>query len=137
MAARILIVDDDAVARRLVENMVLRCGYDAGVVDSGDAAVAALTAGDAQSIDAVVLDLVMPGLDGMGGAGQDPRPRSQRSRHRADRPWRHRQCGIGDALRRPRFRGQTGRRRTAAGVVAQCSQCQRAERRIATHPAQP
>jgi DNA-binding NtrC family response regulator len=66
MAARILIADDDAVARRLVENMVLRCGYEALVVDSGDAAVAALTAGDAQAIDAVVLDLVMPGLDGMG-----------------------------------------------------------------------
>ena len=66
MAARILIADDDAVARRLVENMVLRCGYEAVVVDSGDAAVAALTAGDAPSIDAVVLDLVMPGLDGMG-----------------------------------------------------------------------
>jgi DNA-binding NtrC family response regulator len=66
MAARILIADDDAVARRLVENMVVRCGYEALVVDSGDAAVAALTAGDAPGIDAVVLDLVMPGLDGMG-----------------------------------------------------------------------
>src|SRR3981081_1434242 len=66
MAARILIADDDAVARPLGEHMVLRCGYEAVVVDSGDAAVAALTAGDAQSIDAVVLDLVMPGLDGMG-----------------------------------------------------------------------
>src|ERR1700738_426234 len=65
MAATILIADDDAVQRRLVENMVQRCGYQAVVVDSGDAAMAVLAA-DAPIIDAVVLDLVMPGLDGMG-----------------------------------------------------------------------
>src|SRR5882757_7779291 len=66
MAATILIADDDAVQRRLVENMVQKCGYEALVVDSGDAAVELLTAPDAQAIDAVVLDLVMPGLDGLG-----------------------------------------------------------------------
>ena len=66
MAASILIVDDDAVARRLIENMVQKCGYETLVVESGDAAIAMLTAPDAPAIDAVVLDLVMPGLDGMG-----------------------------------------------------------------------
>jgi DNA-binding NtrC family response regulator len=66
MAASILIADDDAVARRLVENMVQKCGYETIVVDSGDAAIAMLTAPDAPVIDALVLDLVMPGLDGMG-----------------------------------------------------------------------
>src|ERR1700754_884844 len=66
MAASILIADDDAVARRLVENMVQKCGYETVVVDSGDAVVAMLTAPDAPVIDAMVLDLVMPGLDGMG-----------------------------------------------------------------------
>jgi DNA-binding NtrC family response regulator len=66
MAATILIADDDAVQRRLVENMVQRCGYETIVVDSGDAALAMLTAPDTRAIDAVVLDLVMPGLDGMG-----------------------------------------------------------------------
>ncbi|MEA2896666.1 MAG: hypothetical protein QOJ84_2281 [Bradyrhizobium sp.] len=66
MAATILIADDDAVQRRLVENMVQRCGYETLVVDSGDAAIALLTAPDARAVDAVVLDLVMPGLDGMG-----------------------------------------------------------------------
>ncbi|GAC1620907.1 MAG: sigma-54 dependent transcriptional regulator [Bradyrhizobium sp.] len=66
MAASILIADDDAVQRRLVENMVQKCGYEAIVVDSGDAAIALLTAPDAPSVDAMVLDLVMPGLDGMG-----------------------------------------------------------------------
>jgi DNA-binding NtrC family response regulator len=66
MAATILIADDDAVQRRLVENMVQKCGYETLVVDSGDAVIAMLTAPDAQAIDALVLDLVMPGLDGMG-----------------------------------------------------------------------
>jgi DNA-binding NtrC family response regulator len=66
MAATILIADDDAVQRRLVENMVQRCGYETLVVDSGDAAIALLAAPDAAAVDAVVLDLVMPGLDGMG-----------------------------------------------------------------------
>src|ERR1700710_67741 len=66
MAATILIADDDAVQRRLVENMVQKCGYEALVVESGDAALALLTASDAPAIDAVVLDLVMPGLDGLG-----------------------------------------------------------------------
>jgi DNA-binding NtrC family response regulator len=66
MAATILIADDDAVQRRLVQNMVQKCGYESVVVDSGDAAVALLTGADAPLIDAMVLDLVMPGLDGMG-----------------------------------------------------------------------
>jgi len=66
MTATILIADDDAVQRRLVENMVRRSGYEAIVVEGGDAAIAALMAADGPVIDALVLDLVMPGLDGMG-----------------------------------------------------------------------
>src|SRR5438874_9704418 len=66
MAASILIADDDAVQRRLVDNILQKCGYETIVVDSGDAAIAALMTAAAPAIDAVVLDLVMPGLDGMG-----------------------------------------------------------------------
>src|SRR5260370_23470923 len=66
MDARILIADDEVVARRLGENMVPTCGYERLVVDSGVEAIARLNAPDAPVIDAVVLDLVMPGLDGMG-----------------------------------------------------------------------
>ena len=66
MAATILIADDDPVQRRLVENMVQRSGYQTLTVESGDAAVAHLTSDAEPRIDAVVLDLVMPGLDGMG-----------------------------------------------------------------------
>ena len=43
MAATILIADDDPVQRRLVENMVQKCGYEAIVADGGDAAIAVLT----------------------------------------------------------------------------------------------
>jgi len=66
MAETILIVDDDPVTRRLLEGMVTRFGYGAMVADGGDAAVRLLTSEDAPRIDAVVLDLVMPDLDGMG-----------------------------------------------------------------------
>ena len=66
MAASILIADDDPVQRRLVENMVQKCGYEAIVVDNGDAVMERLAGPDAATIDAIVLDLVMPGLDGMG-----------------------------------------------------------------------
>src|SRR5262245_46644538 len=63
--AAILIVDDDPVQRRLLEAMVQRFGHEAIVAEGGAAALQALTA-DAGSIDCVVLDLVMPDLDGLG-----------------------------------------------------------------------
>jgi DNA-binding NtrC family response regulator len=66
MAATILIADDDAVQRRLVETMAQRCGYKTIAVESGDEAMAALIDPNSAPIDALVLDLVMPGLDGMG-----------------------------------------------------------------------
>jgi DNA-binding NtrC family response regulator len=65
MATNVLIVDDDPVQRRLLEAVVHRFGYAAVAVDGGEAAVRALTAPDAR-IDCVVLDLVMPDLDGLG-----------------------------------------------------------------------
>ena len=66
MAERVLIVDDDPVQRRLLEAMVQRFGYEAVPVDGGEAALKRLLAPDAPRIDAVVLDLVMPDLDGLG-----------------------------------------------------------------------
>jgi len=66
MAETILIVDDDPVQRRLMENMVRRFGYEAIVADGGDAAVKLLFGPDAPRVDCVVLDLVMPDLDGLG-----------------------------------------------------------------------
>src|SRR5262249_49425475 len=64
--ASILIVDDDPVQRRLLEAMVRRFGYEPIAVDGGEAAMRTLTDGDRARGDCVVLDLVMPGLDGLG-----------------------------------------------------------------------
>jgi DNA-binding NtrC family response regulator len=66
MAERILIVDDDPVQRRLLEAMTARFGYEAITADSGDAAATLLAGPEASRIDCVVLDLVMPDLDGLG-----------------------------------------------------------------------
>src|SRR5688572_9979306 len=66
MVERILVVDDDPVQRRLLQSMLARNGYDVVIADGGDAAAAMLTGADAGDIDAVVLDLVMPDLDGLG-----------------------------------------------------------------------
>src|SRR5215208_2705641 len=46
--------------------MVTRAGYDAVIAAGGDDAATILTGADAATIDAVVLDLVMPDLDGLG-----------------------------------------------------------------------
>ena len=62
----ILIVDDDPVQCRLLENMLQKSGYEAIVLDNGDAALTLLGGADGARIDCVILDLVMPNLDGLG-----------------------------------------------------------------------
>ncbi|MGE0845171.1 MAG: sigma-54-dependent transcriptional regulator [Flavobacteriaceae bacterium] len=66
MKDRILIVDDDPVQRRILNAAVTRLGYEAVEAEGGDEALAALGGPDAEQIALVVLDLVMPDLDGMG-----------------------------------------------------------------------
>src|SRR6266550_2736508 len=66
MPETILIVDDDPVQRRLLEAMIRRFGYEAIAVEGGDAALKRLLGAGAPQTDAVVLDLVMPDLDGLG-----------------------------------------------------------------------
>jgi DNA-binding NtrC family response regulator len=56
----------DPVQRRLIENMVQRFGYEAVLAEGGDAAASLLTGPDDSRINAVILDLVMPDLDGLG-----------------------------------------------------------------------
>ena len=66
MAETILIVDDDPVQRRLLEAMAGRFGYEALTAEGGDAALALFAGPEASRIDCVILDLVMPDLDGLG-----------------------------------------------------------------------
>ncbi|AXS41849.1 sigma-54 dependent transcriptional regulator [Breoghania sp. L-A4] len=64
MSGRILIVDDDPIQRRLLEEAVKRFGYSARVVEDGAQAVAVMTGPEGSDMDLVILDLVMPELDG-------------------------------------------------------------------------
>jgi len=59
----ILVVDDDPVQRRLLENMAQKFGYTALTAESGEQALRILTEGP--RVDCMVLDLVMPDLDGL------------------------------------------------------------------------
>ena len=65
MAALILVVDDDPIQRRLLEAMTRRFGYDVETLESGEAALARLQASDRPPVTLLIVDLVMPGLDGM------------------------------------------------------------------------
>ena len=65
MAALILIVDDDPIQRRLLEAMARRFGYEVETLDSGEAALTRLQAIDRPPVNLLILDLVMPDLDGM------------------------------------------------------------------------
>jgi DNA-binding NtrC family response regulator len=62
----ILIADDDPVQRRLLEATTKRFGYDVETVEGGEQALARLTQAGAPPIALLILDLVMPDLDGMG-----------------------------------------------------------------------
>src|SRR6266568_6072229 len=70
MISTVLIADDDPVQRRLLEAMVRRFGYEPETVDGGEAALERLQSPDKCPIDLLVLDLVMPDLDGMGVLGR-------------------------------------------------------------------
>ncbi len=66
MSAKILIVDDDPVQRRLLEAAASRLGHEVVSVDNGRAALERLAAADGAQFQLMILDLVMPELDGMG-----------------------------------------------------------------------
>ena len=66
MAAPILIVDDDPVQRRLLEGVITKFGHEAVVADGGEAALKALQGPRGGDIAAIILDLAMPGIDGLG-----------------------------------------------------------------------
>ena len=61
-APRILIVDDDAVIRRLLQVNFRLEGYEVATASTGDEALSA--AGIGPTPDVIVLDVMMPDLDG-------------------------------------------------------------------------
>jgi phosphoserine phosphatase RsbU/P len=60
---RILVADDDAPTRFLLEEHLAQWGYEVVMAKDGDEALAVLS--DAVSPNLVILDRVMPGLDGL------------------------------------------------------------------------
>jgi PAS domain S-box-containing protein len=62
-SGRILVVDDDAGVREITVQMLRQGGYGVVEVDSGQAALDALARGEVY--DLVVMDIAMPGLDGI------------------------------------------------------------------------
>ncbi len=66
MKERLLVVDDDPVQRRLLEEAIRRFGYEPRCVEGGEEAVRLLTGSEGGDFSLVILDLVMPDLDGMG-----------------------------------------------------------------------
>ena len=66
MNGTILIVDDEPVQRRLLDNAVQKLGYTTLLAESGEEALERLRGDDGSKILLVILDIVMPDLDGMG-----------------------------------------------------------------------
>ncbi len=65
MGKTVLIVDDDPTQRRLLQAVVEKSGFSTLQADGGDAALDIALGADGQNIHVMLLDLVMPGKDGM------------------------------------------------------------------------
>src|SRR3989475_13078184 len=59
----ILVVDDDRSVRSYLSDFLTSCGYSIECAESGDQAVARLSAGYVPSL--IILDIVMPGINGI------------------------------------------------------------------------
>ncbi|NQV79997.1 MAG: response regulator, partial [Alphaproteobacteria bacterium] len=66
MAQKILVVEDDPAQLRYLETIVANLGYETLAASDGDAAVDLLIRQDRSGVDLVLLDLVLPKLDGFG-----------------------------------------------------------------------
>src|ERR1044071_6640793 len=61
-SARILVVDDEASIRLTLSALLKRAGYEITSAENGEEAVALL---ERQAFDLMLVDLKMPGMDGM------------------------------------------------------------------------
>ncbi len=59
---KVLLVDDSMVIRSMIRRIVEKLGYDTATASNGEEAIAAM---DADRIDAVLLDISMPGMSGI------------------------------------------------------------------------
>ncbi len=100
MTHRVLIVDDDPAQRRLLDSMIRRCGHDTVLADSGGSALDLLAQPRTRPVDLIVLDLVMPGMDGLEMLSRLDTTRRPHPRHRPDRARLDRDGRQGDARRR-------------------------------------
>ncbi len=65
MGKTVLIVDDDPTQRRLLQAVIEKSGFSTLQADNGDTALDMALGADAREIHVMMLDLVMPGRDGM------------------------------------------------------------------------
>ena len=65
MSNRVLIVEDEPAQRRILEEMIKRFGFETVTADSGQRALEMVSGSIGSSINLIVLDLVMPGMDGL------------------------------------------------------------------------
>jgi DNA-binding NtrC family response regulator len=65
MVKLVLIVDDDPAQRRILEETIRRLGYETKTAQGGEQALQILEGSERRAVALVLLDLVMPGIDGM------------------------------------------------------------------------
>ncbi len=66
MTYRVYLVDDDKFLLDLYAVKFKNAGHDVSVFGSGEELLAALQKGDAKIPDAILIDLIMPGMGGFG-----------------------------------------------------------------------
>lgn len=79
MTQRILIIDDDPAQLRILEETTKRFGFSPLTADGGEKGLEVLASTAGVSVELIVLDLIMPGMDGMEFL-------ERLSTHRADMP---------------------------------------------------
>ncbi len=105
---RILIAEDNAMNQQVALLLLGAMGYTADVVGNGDEAIAAVRA---RSYDVVLMDIAMPGTDGIERDTRHPGPRCRGPsalHRRLDRPCLPRRRRIVPGGGHGRLRGQAG-----------------------------
>ena len=115
---RILVVDDDRAVREAVGRALRQEGYEVDAAGNGDQALQQMAE---RAPDAVVLDVLMPRLDGLEVCPPAPRGRRPDADPDAHRARRRGGPGRGPRRRRGRLPGQAVRARGAAGPGARAA----------------